>query len=170
MMMVMVMVMVMMMMTMMYDDVRWCTMMYDDVLRCTTMYYDVLRCTAMYCDVLRCTMIYDDVRWCTMMYDDVRWCYESQLSSMAKLLIANEVRIGVWGQWLQNGPFWGTSPPMATVVDFGSILRLMYQVAIGWRWGSIPPWSVLRRAFGASGIEGKTMQKWSQSITEQWKN
>ena len=30
-----------------------------------------------------------------------------------------------------------------------SILRLMCQVAIGWRWGSIPPWSVQWRALGA---------------------
>ena len=98
--------------------------------------------------------------------------YESQLSSMAQLLIANEVRMGsLGGGGWKHGQFWGTSPPNWGGLRgrFCAILRLMYQVALGWRWGSIPPWSVLRRALGETGMEGKMMEKPSETMEKQWK-
>ena len=53
---------------------------------------------------------------------------------MAKLLIANEVRIGGLGGGRLQTDHFEALPHLirvAMVVDFGSILRLMYQVAIG---------------------------------------
>ena len=95
--------------------------------------------------------------------------YESQLSSMAKLLIANEVRIGgLGGGRLQTDDFEALPHliRVAMVIDFEADVPGGNWVTVGFD----PPWSVLRRAFGVSGMEGKGMQKWSQSITEQWKN
>ena len=92
-----------------------------------------------------------------------RLCYESQLSSMAKLLIVNEVRIGgLGGGRLQTDHFEALSHPIrvALVVDFETDVPGGNWVTVGFD----SPWSVLRCAFGVSGMEGKRMQKWKEKI------
>ena len=88
---------------------------------------------------------------------------------MAKLLIANEVRIGgLGGGRLQTDAFHAFPHliRVASVVDFAAYVPGGNWVTVGFD----PPWSVLWSAFGVSGMEGKRMQKWSQSRTEEWKN
>ena len=88
---------------------------------------------------------------------------------MAKLLIANEVRIGgLGGGRLQTDAFHAFPHliRVASVVDFAAYVPGGNWVTVGFD----PPWSVLWSALGVGGMEGKRMQKWSQSRTEQWKN
>ena len=73
-----------------------------------------------------------------------------------KLLIANEVRIGVWGQRAETSQFEAVHQPfgVATAVGFAA----KYQVAIGWRWVRFPPGPCMDVHWGV-----KTEEK-------QWKN
>ena len=78
-------------------------------------------------------------------------CFFTKASCQAwlKLLIANEVRIGGLGGGVPKPDHLRQFPNHLGWPRW-SVLRPMYQVAIGWRWGSIPPWSVHGRALGGS--------------------
>ena len=55
---------------------------------------------------------------------------------------------------------------VASVVDFEADVQGGNWVTVGFD----PPWSVLRRALGETGMEGKMMEKSSTTIEKQWEN
>ena len=73
------------------------------------------------------------------MYMYMHMCthYESQPVGLAEVISASEASLGGPGgrasQMYKNR--------VKSVVKMTFHLRVMYQVAIGWRWGSTPPWS-----------------------------
>ena len=74
--------------------------------------------------------------------------YESQLSSLAEVAHANEVRIGVWGAACRTSQFEAVPQPfgVATVVGFAANVPGGNWVTVGFD----SPWSVHGRALGGS--------------------
>ena len=89
---------------------------------------------------------------------------------MAKLLIANEVRIGGLGGggWENMDNFEALPHPIGVVyvVDFEADVPGGNWVTVGFD----SPWSVLRCALGETGMEAKMMEKSSKTIEKKWKN